>query len=1207
MNSMFNWCNNLTNLDVSKRNTSNVTNMNSMFNWCNNLTNLDVSKRNTSNVTNMNSMFNWCNNLTNLDVSKRDTSNVSSMNSMFNWCNNLLNLDVSIWNTRWVVDMWKIFRDCKSITKLDLSNWNTSNVTNMDWMFEWLGNLGTIYASKNFRTINVSSSSTLFYWDTLLTWWNWTAYDSDKISIEYAKIDKPWQQWYFTQSGSNNEQVAYLLPWKTFNTYLRSIANNWTTWSITSFSEDNVSITWFLKASNLKDGVETKISTYDSDVPIYAWFETWIIYYYTTADIIELDRDSSYMFSNMKNLKNVEIENFKTSVLRDMNTMFKWCQSIENLDLSGWSTNYVVNMNNMFEWCSGLVNLNLSNWNVNKVWSESYDWRFKSMFKWCSSLNNLILDWWNLSGLPNDSNLLQYMLEWCPITRISMRGWILPKYFEYVAWYMLRNTSVVEIDVSNRDLGITESLHDAFWNASVNRIIWINTWTWTNIVLKDISNLFESACNIEEIDMSDMDFSKVTKASSLFSYYYGTCNGYNQLKRVNLRNVKLNSVEDMSYLLKDQHFLEEVDMRNMDLSNLKNIKGMFQNDSQLKVLKMSNITFGSLENIQYFCQSCSNLEEVDLSNWNINITEYNDNNSDSLFMSASHLKDVKMPNFWKIPSTYWMFEFNNDLTWLDLVWLDTSETINMDYMFWYSQKLETIYVTDKFNTGKVETSIDMFDWAVSLVWWNWTKYDPNNVDVTYARIDNEYQPWYFTDPRHFAVKYLTTTWFELEKKWISTWSTVDKLEDSHRNYRYYTSWDLKTWFDFTKPLYWYTEIYVTWDDVHYLTYEYWTGVEEWTITSWSCIEENWEDRQEKSENCEVILPELNVLTWYHTPLWYKKWEDITYSGATIALTWDIILEAKAIANNYTVVYKPWEWTWEMQSQEFEYGKEWTLNKNKYTKEWYHFSWWIDLLWKEYRDWEPVLNLITEWILELTAQWLQNAPAAWWWQSVTPAVKEQEHEAAEEKQEIKEETKQDEKAEEQTNTPEKSNTTTNQTSTQNSSSPSKENTVTVDPEIQSAYEWAYEYNVTTIPSLDEANPDWPVTRWHLAKMVVNYATNVLGQEIPEKIPSECRWNDWRWDWESEEIKDYAVKSCALWLMWLDMPKFLPNMQVTRAQFGTIMSRLLWWKKYAWWTPYYRKHLNALKENNIMTQIDNPERRVELRQWVWLMLMRSAQNK
>ena len=164
----------------------------------------------------------------------------------------------------------------------------------------------------------------------------------------------------------------------------------------------------------------------------------------------------------------------------------------------------------------------------------------------------------------------------------------------------------------------------------------------------------------------------------------------------------------------------------------------------------------------------------------------------------------------------------------------------------------------------------------------------------------------------------------------------------------------------------------------------------------------------------------------------------------------------------------------------------------------------------------------------------------------------------------------------------------------------------DKEVADVYEWAYENNITTMVSLNDSDPDGVVKRWHLAKMVVNYAINVLWQELPEKIPSYCRWNDNKKDWESEEIKDYAVKSCALWLMWLDMPKFLPNLEVTRAQFGTIMSRLLWWKKYAWWTPYYRKHLNALKENNIMTQIENPEKRIELRWWVWLMLRRSCLN-
>ncbi|GHV23317.1 hypothetical protein FACS189428_6670 [Clostridia bacterium] len=76
------------------------------------------------------------------------------------------------------------------------------------------------------------------------------------------------------------------------------------------------------------------------------------------------------------------------------------------------------------------------------------------------------------------------------------------------------------------------------------------------------------------------------------------------------------------------------------------------------------------------------------------------------------------------------------------------------------------------------------------------------------------------------------------------------------------------------------------------------------------------------------------------------------------------------------------------------------------------------------------------------------------------------------------------------------------------------------------------------------------------------------------------------------------------MGMDMDYFQPYATVSRAQFGTVLSRLLRQNTYAGGKPYYAKHLQALKENGIMTQIDTPEARVELRQRVRLMLMRSA---
>ena len=166
------------------------------------------------------------------------------------------------------------------------------------------------------------------------------------------------------------------------------------------------------------------------------------------------------------------------------------------------------------------------------------------------------------------------------------------------------------------------------------------------------------------------------------------------------------------------------------------------------------------------------------------------------------------------------------------------------------------------------------------------------------------------------------------------------------------------------------------------------------------------------------------------------------------------------------------------------------------------------------------------------------------------------------------------------------------------------------EIIKSYEWAYENEITTIGSFNRANPDWTITRWYMAKLIVNYVTNVLWRETPLDTPTSCNWTDN--DWESSEIKFYAEKACALWVMWIKMEKFQPNKIVSRAEFGTLLSRILWWNKYDVENPtrynlYYIKHLNELKKNGIMIQIENPLMRNELRKWIWVMLRRTQKLK
>ena len=136
--------------------------MDGMFRSCNALTTLNVSKWDTSKVTNMNGMFRSCYKLTTLDVSKWDTSKVTDMNYMFYGCSALTTLDVSNWNTSKVTNMRTMFDGCSALTTLDVSKWDTSNVTNMDGMFYGCSALTTITGVIDMKSCASYNCSKMF-------------------------------------------------------------------------------------------------------------------------------------------------------------------------------------------------------------------------------------------------------------------------------------------------------------------------------------------------------------------------------------------------------------------------------------------------------------------------------------------------------------------------------------------------------------------------------------------------------------------------------------------------------------------------------------------------------------------------------------------------------------------------------------------------------------------------------------------------------------------------------------------------------------------------------------------------------------------------------------------------------------------------------------------------------------------------------------
>ena len=151
MSGMFDECNAVSELDVSGFDTSKVTDMSRMFSDCYGFTSLDVSNFDTSQVVNMNCMF-AASSITSLDLSNFDTSKVTDMKIMFYGCNALINLNISSFDTSNVTDMYAMFQNCEGLTSLDISNFDTSKVTDMRNIFS---------GCKKFTKITVSNKWTV--------------------------------------------------------------------------------------------------------------------------------------------------------------------------------------------------------------------------------------------------------------------------------------------------------------------------------------------------------------------------------------------------------------------------------------------------------------------------------------------------------------------------------------------------------------------------------------------------------------------------------------------------------------------------------------------------------------------------------------------------------------------------------------------------------------------------------------------------------------------------------------------------------------------------------------------------------------------------------------------------------------------------------------------------------------------------------------
>ena len=288
---------NLTSLDLSGFDTSNVTDMSYMFHQCDNLTSLNLGSFDTSKVTNMSSMFQSCHKLKSLDLSGFNTSKVTDMSCMFDGCDSLTSLNLKGLNTSNVKNMEFMFCDCNNLKTIDLSNLNLSKVTDMNFMFDNCTSLTTLRLS-GIKTANLTTMSCTFY-----------------RCLSLKTIDL---------SGFNTSKVTNM---DNLFTECKSL----TKLDLSGFNTSNVNSmgSLFYKCESL---TALDLSNFN------------------TSKVVNMHR----MFAGCKKLQRLDLKNFKTTNLTCTDSMFKDCENLKYLDIGSFDVSKINKAGDMFTGCNAL-------------------------------------------------------------------------------------------------------------------------------------------------------------------------------------------------------------------------------------------------------------------------------------------------------------------------------------------------------------------------------------------------------------------------------------------------------------------------------------------------------------------------------------------------------------------------------------------------------------------------------------------------------------------------------------------------------------------------------------------------------------------------------------------------------------------------------------------------------------------------------------
>lgn len=411
---------------------------------------------------------------------------------------------------------------------------------------------------------------------------------------------------------------------------------------------------------------------------------SYLFYNLTELEVIEnayyLDVSATtnmmYMFTH-SGLKTADLSNWNTSNVSNMNNMFSNTKQLTELNIPNWNTSNVSNMNNMFSSSGALVKLNAENWDVSNVIN------MERMFMYSNKLRDLNIKKWNT---PNVTNMNAMFCGTSSLTELDIPDWDTSKVTTMESMFSSA-IRLKNLDVSGWNTSNVVTMKHMFSNTTSLTKLNVSNWDTSNVTT--LERMFDGAKMLNELDVSNWNTSKVENMYYTFSYA-------TSLTSLDVSRWDLSRIKDMSYMFWGASSLEVLDVSNWDTSNIENMSRLFAGTASLTKLDVTNWDTSKVTRMDELFESTSSLTDLDVSNWNTS----NVINIGGIFKGAASLTELELSN-WD----------TSKMTGMSSAFEGTKSLSKLNVKTWNTSNVR--YMRDIFSGASSLTELDISSWDTS--------------------------------------------------------------------------------------------------------------------------------------------------------------------------------------------------------------------------------------------------------------------------------------------------------------------------------------------------------------------------------------------------------------------------------------------------------------------------------------------------------------